>query len=898
METPKEKPQPGKTTKGFPREHAHPYHLLIENQGEGIGLVNTEEVFLFANPAAEVIFGVGPGKLVGRNITEFLDEENIARVRSMTARRLRGRRDSYLLDINAADGVRRTIRVTAVPQADTDGRVVGAYGVFRDVTEETATHQKLARSEQTLRAIIESTADGILVIGESEQVLHYNDNFVKLWSIPQELLNTGDDARMVEYVLDQLKDPEGFLGRVRELYQSDRESYDTIHFRDGRIIERYSQPLRLEGRICGRVWSFRDITTRVEAEQAARREAAKLAAMIESMHEGVVFMDGTGMVVEANRFFCRLAGRGRAEVVGGEVFALLDDELNRVLRGCLLNFAEVPATEPVVRQQQLFGRELLIRIQPVYEGAALSGVMLSADDVTDFVAARRAAEAAARVKSDFVATISHEIRTPLNGILGMTQLALESDPNPRQREFLEAALVSAQGLRRILDDVLDFSRLETGRLEIRPQRFALREKLSACIEPYRLQAQQQGLTFSTRISDGVPGRITADADRLCQVVGNLLSNALKFTSRGGISLAVDLASSPDPGRKLRITVSDTGIGISPEDQARVFRSFTQLDRLPVRRSGGTGLGLAICRRLVEAMGGSITVTSEPGKGSRFTFTIPMGDDELEPVESGSGGAGRTLPGAPGRRRLAVLIVDEDATRRLLLKRQLQGLGHWVETVADSSRLQEAIGGRRFDVVFVDVESPVDSGDKLVRMLKELQPSARVVFLSAKGEAASPARPAGNGAVLAGPVEPGRLADLLRRITSTGEGQMDNDANRLMLWDRKRLEQRLGGDTILVQELLSIFGQQAPAAVAEMNQALAAGDRQQLGRQAHALKGASLNVEISRLAQLARWLENNCDEASEKLLRQRLYQLERLLQEFLAETRAVMKDYVDNESPGS
>ena len=128
--------------------------------------------------------------------------------------------------------------------------------------------------------------------------------------------------------------------------------------------------------------------------------------------------------------------------------------------------------------------------------------------------------------------------------------------------------------------------------------------------------------------------------------------------------------------------------------------------------------------------------------------------------------------------------------------------------------------------------------------------------------------------------------------------MDNDANRLMLWDRKRLEQRLGGDTILVQELLSIFGQQAPAAVAEMNQALAAGDRQQLGRQAHALKGASLNVETPRLAQLARWLENNCDEASEELLRQRLYQLERLLQEFLAETRAVMKDYVDNESPGS
>lgn len=646
-------------------EMVHPYRELIEHQGEGIGLVDTNEMFIFANPAAEKIFGVGRGQLLGRSIADFLDEENLETVRRMTARRLKGARDSYLLDVAAADGVQRTIRVTAVPQKNSAGKVVGAYGIFRDVTAEVSAQRQLARSEKILRAIIESTADGILVIGQGGEVLHFNSQFLRIWHIPEERARRDNDSQLLQLARKRVADPDAFLRRVQELYRSSEKAFDVFTMADGRTIERYSQPLLLEGKIMGRVWSFRD--------------------------------------------------------------------------------------------------------------------------VTDYTEACRAAEQAARLKSDFVATISHEIRTPLNGILGMTQLALESGSSTELREFLEASLESAQGLRRLLDDVLDFSRLESGRLEIRPWEFSLRDKLMACVEPYSLQARQKGLGFTVEIGEEVPARIEADADRLCQVVDNLLSNALKFTSQGGIGLAVGLAEASTSGPILQVTVSDTGIGIAPEDQARVFSSFTQLDRVPVRRAGGAGLGLSICRRLVEAMGGQISVYSEPGRGSRFTFTVPVG----RPTDSGEVGdreSPSTLPAASQKDHRAL--------------------------------------------------SPED--------------------------------------------------DVSGRVISPEEVSMKPDNGQSKLWDKARLLQRLGGDERLLDELLAVFREQTKTVVADMKEVLQKDQRRQLGRLAHSFKGACLNVELQRLAQIARWLEKNCEEAPVERLRQELDGLAEQIEKFFAKRPGVVK----------
>jgi PAS domain S-box-containing protein len=589
--------------------------------------------------------------------------------------------------------------------------------IYTDLTERRAAEQALRHSRTLLTQLFDTTPDTItLTEASSGRYLMINQGFTRLlgWR-PEDALgrsagelaiwaDPSDRARLLQRL-----DAEGAVREMPALFRASSGALVPLSVSAARFTADGMTYLVVVGRD-------------VSAVEQARLERESI---LQHASIGIAFTRDRRFV-HVNPSFEAMFGWPPGSMAGESGAVVWPDadayaEIGRIA-GPLLAVGLPFEMERQLRRRDgslFWGRMLARVVDPSNPGGG--GTIWIGEDVTErrqiaqsLSDARDAADAANRAKSAFLANTSHEIRTPLNGLLGLARMVQAEGLDPaRRRQYLSQILDSAESLSAIISDILDLSKIEAGKLDLEALAFDPRELLGGAGRAYQPLAEAHGLTLTVAIADAVPRALRGDPMRVRQILGNFISNALKFTAHGGIDVAVGY-SAP---QQLRITVTDTGPGIDPATQARLFRAFTQADDSTTRRYGGTGLGLSICRELATLMGGAVGVDSEPGRGSCFWAELPLPAAPMLPARpADAGAADAELRGA------RVLLVEDNPVNTLIAVAMLEQWGVQVVQAHDGQQALDAVAaagraGTPFDMVLMDVQMPVMSGHEAARRLR-------------------------------------------------------------------------------------------------------------------------------------------------------------------------------------
>jgi two-component system sensor histidine kinase/response regulator len=569
--------------------------------------------------------------------------------------------------------------------------------------------------------------------------------------------------------------------------------------------------------------------------------------------EGRYLLVGRRWEQATGRRAAEVIGRTDAELVPGYATPSRSADLEVIRTGEAVEYERDTITSEGARSYLTVKFPLKDADGEVYAVATMS------TDVSERKRALAEAVDASRSKSEFLANMSHEIRTPLNGVIGMTELLLDTELSSEQRAFVQTAAKSGEALLGVIDDILDFSKIEAGKLDLDLHDVDVREAVGGICAMLVPQAQGKDIELSAVVGDDVPALVRADGVRLRQVVTNLVSNAVKFTHHGAVAMRVEAVERDEGAATLRFEVADTGIGIAPAKLDKLFESFSQADTSTTRRYGGTGLGLAISRQLVQLMGSEIVAESVPGHGSRFSFELRLEIAETpEAVELPLPAVTVAVPANAVR----VLVAEDNPVNQLVIQTMLAKRGFAVDIAGDGEQALERLAEGEYAAVFMDCQMPNLDGYSATRRIREEGRRLPIIAMTAHAMKGDRERclEAGMDDYLTKPLRPDALEEVLERWLApapaiVGGLTPNNGAAIEALIDEARMRTFRDDYPDIVDQLLELFLTSTPPLLDELRTAADAGDDDELRRAAHKLKGSCQNIGATFMATLCLTIED-------------------------------------------
>jgi PAS domain S-box-containing protein len=848
----------------------HYVQEIVNNVQDIVFISDHQGIFRFINPAAEKLLGFPLSEMLGKHFTSLIREDYAEVIRNTYRDQIRDRVASSYIEFPVKNAFHLDMwlgqRVSFVYQED---KLYEAHSISRDVSEQVHARKQLSTTYSRLKGLVENLHAGVLVEDENRKIVLVNQQFCDFFSIPvsPSSMIGADCVQAAEQSKHLFLDPEAFVQGVDLLLKNRRLTLaEDLYMADGKILERHYIPVYHEAEYLGHMWHYQDITVKRTAGERLRKSEEKYRGIMENMELGLLEVSSDAKIVRAYPRFCEMVGYTEEEIIGKDPIKLFSplgfsekarQEEDRFIKG-----KSVIWEAPLLKKNGAIVWTL-INNTPIYNNlGVLVGTLGIHLDITeqkllqaDLERARQEAEQARDAEKAFLANMSHEIRNPINSIVGMTNLLYDTHLSKEQLEYVNTLKYSSELLHSLVSDVLDISKIDQGKMDPQLEDFEFVEMMRALCRTFEFRLAQRDVKFIFKIDASIPSRLRSDPTFIHQILLNLLSNAFKFTEHGQILFSI--VSVLDDGKKrLKFTLKDSGMGIEADRLPFIFERFNQAGKANKPHQDGTGLGLPITKQLVELLGGTITVSSQPATGTTFEVLLPY---ELAKEQDPISFVSKQPKISVNAEQLKVLIVEDNPMNRRYLENLLLKWGLSYTSAEDGQIALNILENKRFDLILMDIRMPNLDGYETTLRLRNAghNPNQNVPIIALTASALldekEKALQAGMNHHLSKPFTPEQLQGAFQNFFPQFANYQAPSSAAPSL-NRNELAELYENDTSYMREIFQIFVQTTPVELAQMRELLEKEQWKDFAAKAHKIKPSFQMVGLGYLGARAELLQ--------------------------------------------